>query len=88
MADLKDDTTPTAGGNQVDTLSVDARVQLMLAQVEIYKLKANDHDWQVYVPDSVKDKLNVALEEIDKLTAVTDLPTTDPDTNSKPSKAQ
>lgn len=69
---LETSDTAQVRGNQVDTLSVEVRVKMLLAQVEIYKLKANDHDWQVYVPDSVKEKLESAIVEIDKLTQVTD----------------
>lgn len=40
------------------------RVDLIMAQTELIKLKANDHDWAVYVPDDVKLIVNETLEEI------------------------
>lgn len=40
------------------------RVDLIMAQVELLKLKANDHDWAVYVPDDVKIIVNKTLDEI------------------------
>jgi hypothetical protein len=47
-------------------------VDLSLAQVEILKLKANDHDWSVYVPDDTKLALEKTLASIeDQLAALT-----------------
>lgn len=48
-------------------LTVSDRVQLVLARVEILKLKANDHDWSCYVPDDVKVQLEQELLNIDGL---------------------
>lgn len=45
---------------------VQFRVDLIKARVDILKLKANDHDWSCYVPDSVKSQLEQTLVEIDK----------------------
>jgi hypothetical protein len=44
-------------------------VDLTLARVEILKLKANDHDWAVYVPDETKKQLLDTLDNIDKMLA-------------------
>ena len=42
----------------------DKRLQLILARIEILKLKANNHDWQCYVPKDVKEQLENTLLEI------------------------
>ena len=43
------------------------KIKLILAKVEILKLKANDYDWQCYVPDPIKQQLEQALADIDKM---------------------
>lgn len=43
------------------------RVGLILAKVEILKLKADDYNWQCHVPKEVKDQLEKILSEIDEL---------------------
>lgn len=40
------------------------KVDLIMAQVELIKLKANDHDWAVYVPDDTKKLVKATLVEI------------------------
>jgi hypothetical protein len=40
------------------------KVNLIMTQTELIKLKANDHDWAVYVPDDVKKIVNDTLAEI------------------------
>lgn len=40
------------------------KVDLIMAQTELIKLKANDHDWAVYVPDEVKVIVDNTLLEI------------------------
>lgn len=52
-------------------LSTTERVQLLLAQVEILKLKADDYNWQVHTPDATKAKLEKILLEIEALTCPT-----------------
>lgn len=42
------------------------KISLVLARVEILKLKANDHDWQCYVAKDVRESLEGSLIEIDK----------------------
>lgn len=42
------------------------KIQLLRMKIDILKLKADDHDWQCYVPDNVKLELENALVEIDK----------------------
>lgn len=43
------------------------QIQLIVAKVEILKLKADDHSWQCYVPQDVKDQLEVTLTTINKI---------------------
>lgn len=40
------------------------RVELVKTQVDILKLKANDHDWSCYVPGDVKASLERSLVDI------------------------
>jgi hypothetical protein len=39
-------------------------VNLLRAKIDILKLKADDHDWQCYVPKKVKEELEYALEKV------------------------
>ena len=43
------------------------RISLILAKVEILKLKADDYAWQCHVPKDVRDELEKALIEIEEL---------------------
>ncbi len=44
------------------------KVQLLLAKIEILKLKADDYNWQCHVPENVKKQLEETLLKIDDLT--------------------
>jgi hypothetical protein len=55
-------------------MTASERVQLILARVEILKMKANDHDWQCYVPADVKAQLEATLAEINAELTVKDSP--------------
>lgn len=48
-------------------VSITVRVQLILARVEILKLKADDHTWQCYVPENVKYQIDKTLMDIDSI---------------------
>jgi hypothetical protein len=43
------------------------KVQLIMAKVEILKLKADDYKWQCYTPEDTKKQLLETLEEINAL---------------------
>lgn len=49
-------------------ISMADKVKLLLAQVEILKLKANGYEWSVHTPDATKQKLEAILLEIESLT--------------------
>lgn len=48
-------------------MTIGERIQLITAQVEILKLKANIHDWSCYVPEPVKQELEATLVEIGQM---------------------
>lgn len=56
--------------NPVSILSISERIQLVLARVEILKLKADHHNWSCYVPQDVKDQVEETLTEINSLLGV------------------
>ncbi len=41
-------------------------VNLTIAKVEILKMKADDYNWQVHVPEESQNQLIETLEEINK----------------------
>jgi hypothetical protein len=45
-------------------IDIATRTNLILAKVEILKLKANDYAWQCETPQKVKEELNKTLTEI------------------------
>lgn len=49
------------------TISSVDKIKLVLARVEILKIKADDYTWSCYVPDNVKKQLEESLKEIDGL---------------------
>jgi hypothetical protein len=48
-------------------MDVLTKVELIRAKMDILKLKANDHDWQCYVPEVVKFDILKMEKEIDNL---------------------
>lgn len=53
-------------------MSIETRVQLILARVELIKLKADDYNWQCHVPPAVKQMVHDTLAEIDRLLSSAD----------------
>jgi hypothetical protein len=50
-------------------------VTLLLAKVDILKLKADDYNWKCHTPQTVKEQLEIALNKIDEFTeALTETP--------------
>lgn len=43
------------------------KAKLILAKVEILKLKADAYSWQCHTPNDVKEQLEQTLREIDEL---------------------
>lgn len=56
----------------VSVLSISERIQLVLARVEILKLKAANggYEWACHVPQDVKDQVEETLTEINSLLGV------------------
>lgn len=48
------------------------RLKLIMARIEILKLKANSYDWSCHVPDHVKEQLEETLDEINRELEVKD----------------
>lgn len=43
------------------------KAKLILAKVEILKLKADDYNWACHTPNDVKEQIEQTLREIDEL---------------------